>query len=291
MHVAFYHSTKEWCIDFAKAFKKGAWHNGDTCSTHLLDAPLHDTADFICLLGAGFKETYHRMLQASHTRPVIFIDKGWYRAKDFTTDGAYFHMSVGAYRPSLYAGRWGKPPDRREKFGWWFKPWRQPRLAGHILLAWSSFKYHDFHGLPLPHEHAWNVVQELREHTDQEIVYRQKPNQPRHDVPGTRPSREGSPLLEDLSGCHALITVGSSACLEAMLMGVPSIILGDALMSPISSCSLDYIKWPYLAYPDQREQILNDLAYCQYHLSEYADGTAWRNVRQLAINKGNIGHE
>lgn len=280
MRLAFYRSRKSWCIDFAEQFAAGVRVHGDTVVMRQLEDEIDQEADAVLLMGAGYKDTYERV--KSSGKPTAFLDKGWYKAKDFSEEGAYFHISVGGYRPIAYVGKWGKPGDRLDKFNWRFKPWR--RHGQHVLLAWSSFKYHDFHGLPPPHEHAAQIVRAIRKRADIPVIYRQKPNQPRHDVKGAISSEIGSTLEEDLEGAFVLVTVGSSACLHAMLAGVPSICLGETVISPICSNSIDDVLWPRLACNAERMSALCDLSYCQWHLDEYASGEAWKHVKPLLEN-------
>jgi hypothetical protein len=82
---------------------------------------------------------------------------------------------------------------------------------------------------------------------------------------------------------HALITHGSYISVDALLNGVPSIVLGPAVTRPISSTSLAEIEDPRLASEEERLQMLANLAWCQYRIEEWADGRAWRNVKRLFI--------
>jgi hypothetical protein len=80
-------------------------------------------------------------------------------------------------------------------------------------------------------------------------------------------------------GAHALITYGSNACFEAMLAGVPSIVIGDAVMRPVSSTSLAEIERPRFASEDDRLSLLSALAYCQFRLHEIAIGAGINELK------------
>lgn len=279
MRVAFYTSTKAWCTELASYFGAGVHKHGDHFHAYTFDEPMDPIADVFVMLGAGTFDNFAKINNSG--RLVCYMDKGWIKSKDFTPEGAYFHLSIGGYRPS-YIGKLCMPDDRRKLVGWEPKPWRSHKNSGHVLLAWSSVKYHQFLGMPPPDEYAEQIINEIREWgCDRSIVYRQKPNQIRKDVVGALTSPEGISLASDLEGAHCLVTVGSSCCLWAMLAGVPSICLGDTIISNICNSSTRYINYPYLAMESQRLAVLNDLAYSQWHLHEYAKGDAWQFARPL----------
>ena len=67
---------------------------------------------------------------------------------------------------------------------------------------------------------------------------------------------------------------------EAMLAGVPSITIGDAVMRPISTTEPAKVESPKLASDTERQQILNFLAYQQWTMAEMLDGKAWPVIRR-----------
>jgi len=272
MHVVFYHSPKERCHDFAAHFVAGVREHGDTIETRSINGDIAKEQDCAVILGVKKRRLFKELEQRG--TPMVYIDKG------YTREWTHRRISTGATQPSHYLGKWGKPNDRRLKFGWNFKPWRkhQPNY-GHILLALSSPGYHLYEGMPNPEEFAFATTEELRKYTQRPIIYRPKPNQPRNEVPGTILSPISDNIEQALEGAHCVIVTGSSVCLQAMMMGIPSLVLGDSIGLPISSVDLQNIEYPYLAMPNQREQWLNDLAYCQWSLDEYQNGSAWEHVR------------
>ena len=283
MHVIFYRSPKERCGDFCQHFEAGIRVHGDTFEDRSINGELATYHDVAVVLGVK-KARLFAALKARSV-PMVYIDKGYIR------EWTHRRISIGACQPSHYLGKWNKPSDRRLEFGWIFSPWRGPepwrmKHNGHILLAWSSPGYHLHMGLPSPEIYATEIVKALRNYTNMPIIYRQKPNQQRIPVPGTTLSAEGTSIEDDLKEARVMITVGSSVCLQACMLGVPTIVLGDAIGRPISSHDLYRVETPYLASNIERAKWLNDLAYCQWSLKEYASGEAWAHVR-LAI-LGNI---
>ncbi len=151
------------------------------------------------------------------------------------------------------------------------------------MLAGSSAKYHAFYGLSDPTRYAQKIVKQLAHLTKREIIYRPKPSW-REAVPirGTRFSPPKSYMLENLGHilptAHCLITHGSNACFDAMVAGVPSIILGDGVALPISSCDLYKIEDLPKPRDHARLQLLANLAYHQWTESELASGQAWDTI-------------
>lgn len=275
MRVGFFHSTKDWCVEFVEQFKRGASVLGDVIEPVGLDDNFKPGWDAACILGIGYISTWDRVQSAPV--PMVYFDKG------FTRTGDYNYASIGAYRPVDYVGDWGKPDDRRKRFGWEPKPWREPTPDGHILIAGSSLKFHEFHRLGHPEQWRDNIAREIRKYSKRWIKYRPKPNQPLGDVclglNGDWRADSRKPLEEDLTNCHVCITHGSSVALDALLAGVPGIVLGTAITLPISDSKLERVERPYLATMYERTALLNDLGYCQWSNVEYADGTAWRHIK------------
>jgi hypothetical protein len=273
--LGFFHSTKTWCVEFVEAFKQGAAKHGDIVEPVSLHSGFEPHWDAACILGIGYIETWDRV-QAAPV-PMCYLDKG------YTRTGDYFYTSIGGYRPINYVGQWSKPDDRRKKFGWEPAPWREPTEDGHILIAGSSLKFHEFHRLPHPEQWRDDLVKDIRRYTKRRIKYRPKPNQPLGDVwfdlNGNWKSDIRRPLEADLTNCHVCITHGSSVALDAMLVGVPGIVLGSAITRPISDTTILWVGDPYLASMDERLALLNDLGYCQWSVTEYGDGTAWAVIK------------
>ena len=87
--------------------------------------------------------------------------------------------------------------------------------------------------------------------------------------------RFGRKLHEDLKGAHCLVTHGSNAAVEAVIMGCPVFVHQDSAASLVGRCDLARIEEPI--YPD-RQPWLNSLAYAQFSESELVDGTLWRLI-------------
>lgn len=269
---------------FARAFSEGVSANGDTPILYPLEHPLDHTLDCICIFGIYYIQLWNQLSLSN--KPVIFIDVGYKRP------GNYFHFSVGKVRPVHYLGKWKKPDDRRIKFAWTPKPWSSE--TKHILIASSGESYHQFYHGVNPLEWTRTMAASIRKYTDLPVHARLK--QPLSNtfnipvIPGiTNVSLASSPvpLREDLQNCYCLITHGSSACIEAILEGVPCITTGHAVARPLSSTLLRCLEFEavYLASWFDRIQWLNDLAYCTWHQIEWKEGKAWKVARECLEDK------
>jgi len=141
-----------------------------------------------------------------------------------------------------------------------------------ILLAAPDEKPCVFYGIKLE-EWIDQTVAKIRQHTDREIVIRERdPN---------RQARVASDLQSALVDIHALVTFNSIAATESVLAGVPAFALATSNAAiPVSNTDLSEIDNPW--YPD-RDQIYEwacHLAYGQFHNSELLDGTALRILQE-----------
>jgi hypothetical protein len=194
-------------------------------------------------------------------RKWIYWDRGYCR-RIFATDlprgenGGQYRWHVGSFQlqhvRELPADRW-----MELKTPLW--PWA--KSGKHIVVAEPSPTYQKFHGIP-----GWTekTITELKRHTERPLVIRDKEMQ-----------RFGRKLHEDLRGAHALVTHGSNAAVEAVIMGCPVFVHPDSAASLVGRTSLGEIENP--AYPE-RQPWLNALSYNQWNETELVDGTLWRQL-------------
>lgn len=149
------------------------------------------------------------------------------------------------------------PADRWKALDTPLWPWS--RNGRHIVVAEPSPTYQRFHGIE-----GWTerTLERLKQLTDRPIVVRDKEMQ-----------RHGRKLHEDLKGAHCLVTHGSNAAVEAVIMGTPVFVHPDSAASLVGLTDLSGIEAP--VYPD-RERWTHSLAYAQFSEREMVDGTLWR---------------
>lgn len=281
LRVCFFHSSKPRERILANAFLEGISRSGDHVELRELkpEVEVADHCDVAAMVGVKSKELYQANWRAGiHT---LYFDKGYTR---HATSGGlraweYWRVAVDAHHPTHYLNRLSHDSDRAQKLGIEFNPWRKE--GRHIVFAGSSQKYHDFYGLQDPTTYARKVIRRIRGLTSREIVYRPKPSwKEAIAIEGCVYSQGGS-ITDVLQDAWALVTHGSNACFEAVIMGIPSIVLGDAVAGPISSRDIEELENPRLASDTERRQWLANLSYCQWTLAELATGEAWRHIRPL----------
>lgn len=281
MKVTFWAANKPRERVIASAFLDGVKAHGDKGEERELDRK--DQAadcDVAVIFGVKGRELFREHWRAGIN--TVLVDKGYLRQR---TDSPvrqceYWRVAVNGHHPTKVIGRLNSPQDRWNALGLKAKPWR--KSGEHILYAGSSAKYHAMAELPDPTSYAVGVVDRLNELTARKIIYRPKPSW--HDavpVKGAEYSHHPQRIADVLDGAHAMVTNGSNACFEAILAGVPTIVLGEAVSRPISSTTLDDVESPRMATDAERQQWLNDLAYCQYTLAEMSTGLAWSVLKRM----------
>jgi hypothetical protein len=189
-------------------------------------------------------------------RQWIYWDRGYFRRVYATwlprgANGGYYRWHVNAFqmqqiRP-VGEDRWRMADTEVD-------PWR--RDGAHIVVARPSKTYFRFHSLE-----NWTdkIIYDLSLLTDRQLVIRDKESK--------------RPLRDDLKNAHALVTHGSIAAVEAVIMGCPVFVDPSSAAALVGRTDLSKIEAP--VYPD-REPWLHSLSYCQFNEAELVDGTLWR---------------
>jgi hypothetical protein len=272
--IVFYTSTKRREIQLAKAFLSGAKTHGVEVERRLTtDIPFRDDYHYACMVGVKSQRLWHMMLDRGIT-PIMF-DKGYCRVKEGMS-WRYWRISVGAHNPTEASLMQDYDRGRFEALGFKVRSWR--KRGEHILFAGSSAKYHNFYGLQDPSSYARDVVRRLRQHTDRPIVYRPKPSwRDAQPIKGTIFSQSGKPLAQDLLGAHAVVTHGSNACLDAIISGIPTIVLGEGVAKTVSSRYVRDIEKPMKG---DRRPLFNAIGYHQWTLDEMESGEAFEGIKR-----------
>lgn len=183
-------------------------------------------------------------------RDYLHIDLGFFRRGHY--DG-YYRVTWNGRQPEEVD--YTLPDDRWREVGLPLAPWRK---TGRNVVV-----------IPIPHAAArhisidadqWleTVTAEIQQHTDRPVI--------------VKPKEEGD-LKALLADAWCLVTHSSNAAVVALLNGVPVVTLGESAAYALST-PLEKIDAPF--YPVHRAEWLNWLAYNQFTLSEFQDGTAWR---------------
>lgn len=192
----------------------------------------------------------------------IYWDRGYLRRvfatwlpKASSRELSYYRWHVGEFQMlalrDVPDDRWRALDLEKE-----FTPWRKGGRK--IVVCHTLPDYWNLRGLP--EDWAEQTAVQLRQWTDRPIIVRHKESK--------------LPLREELKDAHALVTHGSIAAIESVVMGCPVFVDPSCAAHLVGSTDLAQIEHP--VYPDGRERWLHSLAYCQFNEHELVDGTLWR---------------
>jgi hypothetical protein len=156
-----------------------------------------------------------------------------------------------------------RPDDRWCRLDY---PILKRKSGTHILLVTPSEKPCKFYGID---RDTWvaETVAEIKRHTDRPVVVRDK---------AVRQQRINNSIFEDLNNCHALVTYQSIAAVESVLYGVPAFTLAPTAADPVCDKDLSLVENPTMQDKDKIYKWACHLAYGQYHIDEFKDGSAYR---------------
>lgn len=186
-------------------------------------------------------------------RKWVYWDRGYCR-RVFATwlprgeNGGYYRWHVGSFQ----LRRLRKVPgDRWHGLKVETSPWR--KNGRHVVIAAPTRTYSRFH-----QSRDWiaDTIDALARHTDRQLVIRDKESK--------------RPLQADLDGAHCLVTHGSIAAVESVILGCPVFVDSSSAAALVGHTDLRKIESPI--YPD-REPWLYSLAYCNFNETELVDGT------------------
>lgn len=210
-------------------------------------------------------------------RHFVYLDLGWWDRKPAgAVHGGFHKVVVDAREPNAYFRRQSSP-DRFSRFGLEVKPWRTG--GNHILLAGMSAKSAGTRGY-LPQQWEVDMISQLRSVTTRPIVYRPKPSWPdATPIEETTFSPAHVPIDRALKGAWAVVTLHSNVAVDALVAGIP-IHCQQGVALPLST-SLANIETAFgTCTPiSARENLLADIAYCQWSVPEMLDGACWRHLR------------
>ena len=115
----------------------------------------------------------------------------------------------------------------------------------------------------------WNsfIERKIRKYTDREIIFRKK---------GTK-----TPLRDQLKNCHAVVSINSTAAVEAVLAGVPSFTTEYSPAGAVSNKAFQNIETPWFPDKDLITRWVDSLLATQFTFEEIKNGTAYEAVTRL----------
>jgi hypothetical protein len=148
-----------------------------------------------------------------------------------------------------------------------------PRQHGSsILIVAPDEKPCRFYNMTLE---TWinETIETVRQHTDRPIVMRERNR--------SRMERKHNRVEHVLQDVHAVVTFNSIAATESVLAGVPVFVLAPCNAArPVANLDLTQIETPWFPDLDQIQAWSNHLAYGQFHIDEFKNGTAERILRE-----------
>lgn len=187
-------------------------------------------------------------------------------------DRDYYHIDHGYFLPGHYEGYYrvtkngqmadgtgNYPSDRWDFLNIQMKPWR---TAGeHIVVCPISRFVAAYEGID---ETTWTnqMVADLKKFTDRPIII--------------KPKDSDQLLSVTIQGAHALVCYNSMAALNSILDGIPAFAIDNPAIGPVSLDDISQIEEPKIC---DREQWAYNLAYSQWTLDEFRNGTCWRMVK------------
>lgn len=280
LRVNFWHSDKPRERVLCDAFLEGVRASGDTGSAIQLPPEVPDVlpaCDVACMVGVKSRRLFQAHWDAGIN--TVYLDKGYIRGGDGgpLKNWLYWRIAVNGHHPTRYLMDMSVKPDRWESLNVPVAKWRAD--GQHVVFAGSSEKYHLFYDLPHPTAYVESVMQKLRK-MGRRVVYRPKPSwKEATPIDGAEFSVGGS-MTDVLKDAWCLVTHGSNAAYDAIVAGIPTVVLGDAVTRPISSTELDDVRSPFLATERKRMKLLHALAHCQWTMQEMREGHAWRHVKE-----------
>jgi len=189
-------------------------------------------------------------------RPFIYWDRGYAR-RVFATwlprgdNGGYYRYHLNAFQAQRVRD---VSDDRWRALNVDVRPWQ--RNGKHIVIAAPTRTYANFHGCE---DWIADTIDALARATDRQLVIRDKESE--------------RPLQSDLDGAHCLVSHGSIAAVESVILGCPVVVHPSSAAALVGLTDMSKVEAP--VYPD-RQAWLNSLAYNQFNETELVDGTLWR---------------
>lgn len=161
-----------------------------------------------------------------------------------------------------------RPQDRLNKILPNYK-YKEFNTGRKILICPPSNKVMKFWNQPRQEEWIKIVIKELQLVTTRPIEVRLKPGRAERITFNTL----AQALQDDV---YCLVTYNSIAAVEALMNGIPAIALGPNAATTMCNTSLSQIDNLNTYNEEQMVRYLSHLSYCQFHINEMEDGTAWR---------------
>lgn len=264
----------------AEAVRVGAALLGEKAWTFGKGDPQHQDADVVVIFGIGGDAK--QVWDANHQARRILLDKPYVRNNGAPHPKRYYHcrVSIDAPQPIAYFQQIRRKPSRWDRMKLFPKPYTIWASNKSILFDGASNKYCLWNDLPPWPEWGQIIVDKIHAHAPNPIIYRPRPSH--NDAPLTVTGAELSegPIVEDLARARVVVSHGGNIGFDSVFAGVPHFAIDCSIARPLSETDWAKVGIPYVPPYPVRLQWFHDLAYCQWNLDEFADGSAWRYCRE-----------
>ena len=219
----------------------------------------------ILIRSMGKRKLIKQCWQNQHT--FYYMDSGYvgnYKSSNNPNGWKYWHRIVK--NDVQHNEIIDRPDDRWKRLNY---PIDSKKSGNHILLVTPSEKPCKFYGID---RDAWvsETIAQIKKYTSRPIRIRDK---------APRPQRVIKTIFDDLKNCHALVTYQSIAAVESVLYGVPAFTMAPTAADPVCDKDLSLIENPTVQDKDKIYKWACHLAYGQFHIEEFKDGSAYRLLK------------
>lgn len=217
----------------------------------------------ILIRSMGKRKLIHQCWKNGHT--FYYMDSGYignYKSQSNPSGRKLWHRIVK--NNVQHSDIINRPDDRWRNLDY---PIHKRKSGKHILLVTPSEKPCKFYGI---NRNTWiqETIKEIKKYTDRPVIIRDKASRTQRVAYRT--------IFKDLYQCHALVTYQSIAAVESVLYGVPAFTLAPTAADPVCDKDLSLIETPTYHAEDKIYKWACHLAYGQFHIDEFKDGSAYR---------------
>lgn len=292
MHITFYHYDKPFEVPFIEDFTEGLKDYVDTTidTCHVDDfkkVPKHsDIAAFV-----GIRGRTREIVDAYRDlgKRVIVFDKGVIRFRNISS---HRRVNLDGGTCLAYLNRVKiRPADRWKSLNISLAPMQHGEPGAPIIYANNSQKVHDYWGLGSAEELAEDTVRKLMHMAPKrKIVFSPKPRAlDFREIEGAILSLKPNTIEDALAGkipgvdgkrAHCLVTHTSSCSINALIAGVPVVVLSPNPAKSVAGKYIEQALQPPLPTDEERLRLLQNLAWCQWTAAEFRNGEMWRFLKR-----------
>lgn len=285
-------------------YNKEEWEDADALMQINLRHPYH--------IKEPFREPFYLAIEKSGKPSIVFETAVFRKNVSPVFNKQYYRFSWNSYLwNEANFGPMGNGPDRwnriQKEQQIEIAPWKQESgryvliLLQHVIDT-SLFRMIEEYGS----YYKWlrHTVKTIKENTDLPIKIRPHPKHGMYtqffeaskvpeifkefsrvewsDHPGAVNLNGGKYLEADLEHAHCAVGWTTNALTEAACLGVPVYAMSGGAMATPVSCT-DFTKIDNVQPEPDRQQWLNDMAYCQWTYNEIRDGVAWEHIKQAKL--------